>query len=106
MVIKTINKYSFELLKYLNLQDKNYSLEEIKKALLLKNIDSQLDNKHYILLNSEGNKLFEIKDIKIRLSILLSIIHSRFLITYNKPKFDYYEYKQIPVYVNKLRIIN
>ena len=84
MVTKTLNKYSFELLKYLNLQDKSYSLDEIKKALMLKNIDSSLDNKHYIQLNSEGNKLFEVKDIKIRLSILISIIYNRFLIVYNK----------------------
>ena len=102
MITKTLNKYSYELLKYLNLQDKSYSLEEIKKALQLKNIDSNLDNKHYIQLNTEGNKLFEVKDMKIRLSILLSIIHNRFLIIYNKPNFDYYEYKQTPIHVDKL----
>ena len=99
MITKTLNKYSFELLKYLNLQDKSYSLDEIKKALISKNIDDTLDTKHYIQLNTEGNKLFEVKDIKVRLSILLSIIHNRFLIIYNKPNFDYYEYKQTPIRV-------
>lgn len=102
MSLKSFNKYSYELLKYLNLKDKLYSLDEIKKALILKNTDSNLDTRRFILLDNEGNILFGIKNIKMRIIVLMSIISSQFLIVVNKPNSDYFEYNQVPTNVSKI----
>lgn len=102
MSLKSFNKYSYELLKYLNLKDKLYSLDEIKKALILKNTDPNLDTRRFILLDNEGNILFGIKNIKMRIIVLMSIISAQFLIVVNKPTSDYFEYNQVPINVSKI----
>lgn len=102
MNIKVMNKYSYELLKFLDLKNKPYNLDEIKKALLLKNIDSTNTDKH-ITLDKNGSSLFGFGNYpnKIRTQVLLSMIITNFIISNNKPEYDYYEYNQPPIHIMK-----
>jgi hypothetical protein len=91
------NRYSNELLKYLNLNDKLYTKDEIKNALIHKNPDNYNFKKLSIMLDNDGKKLFGCKCVKISLNHLISMINNTFLIIDNKPTCNYFEYNQIPV---------
>jgi len=99
MNIKSLNKYSYELLKFLDLKNKPYTLDEIKKALLLKNIDPTNTDK-YVTLDKMGSSLFGCSN-RIRIQILLSMVVTNFIISNNKPEYDYYEYNQPPIHIMK-----
>jgi len=102
---KTYVKFTFELLKYLNLKDKTYSLNEIYNALKLKNINDQNLNTNKLLkLDNEGNTLFGTKGI-VRKCVLLSIIEDKFMIKYEKPCYEYFEYYQKPIHIEKIDLI-
>lgn len=99
MLIKndlTKNRYSIDLLKYLNLNDKLYTKEEIKNALILKN-PSNYNKKYYLSLDNDGKKIFGCNCPKIHINHLINVINSTFLINDTKPTCNYFEYNQIPV---------
>ena len=98
MLIKndlTKNRYSIDLLKYLNLNDKLYTKEEIKNALILKNPSNY--KKYYLSLDNDGKKIFGCNCPKISINHLINVINSTFLINDTKPTCNYFEYNQIPV---------
>ena len=89
------NRYSIDLLKYLNLNDKLYTKEEIKNALILKNPSNY--KKYYLSLDNDGKKIFGCNCPKISINHLINVINSTFLINDTKPTCNYFEYNQIPV---------
>ena len=97
---KKTNIYNFlpELLKYLNLDLKLYSMDEISHALLVKTNSKECNE--FIKLDSEGYELFNIDNFidKIKLNDLLWIISHKF-IDYSKyqPTCDFYQYNQEPI---------
>jgi hypothetical protein len=103
------NKFHPDLLKYLDLKDKLYSIEHIKAALLCKNkLNSKKIYNTYINLDNEGYALFfnatpaVIPNVQIK--ALLSLIQTNFVINNDKPSCAYYEYTQKPVDVLILNI--
>jgi hypothetical protein len=90
-------RYSIELLKYLNLNDKLYTKDEIKNALVIRNSENVNLKKLIIILDDDGKKLFGCKCDKISLNHLLSMINNTFLINDTKPTCNYFEYNQVPV---------
>ena len=102
-------KFHPELLKYLELKDKLYTIENIKMALLNKNkLNYVKNNFSYINLDSQGYKLiFNATPAvipQVQLKALLSLIQTNFIINNDKPTCDYYEYQQKPVDVLILNI--
>jgi len=92
------NRYSIELLKYLNLNDKLYTKDEIKNAIIERFHKSYHFQKlHFLSLDNEGKKLFGCKCDKISLNHLINIINSTYLIIDTKPTCNYFEYNQVPV---------
>jgi len=101
-----LHKFSHELLKYLELKDKVYSLDDIKSALLLKT-NAKLNNiKILIVLDNEGHELFYGTKTnfipKIKLESIMTIIKNNFIIKNNKPFFEVYEYIQKPINITNL----
>lgn len=97
-------KYKFhpELLKYLDLKDKLYTIENIKAVLLVKSkSNSNKIHNNYIKLDNEGYALFfnvtpaVIPAVQIK--ALLSLIQTNFIINNDKPCCEYYEYLQKPI---------
>jgi len=110
-MLKKNHKFNTQMLKYLDLKDKLYSIIDIKTALLNKinKSNNKLNSiKTYILLDNEGYELFfgELPNPipQVRLSILLSIIETNFIINTKKPECDFYEYMQTPIEVKNLLI--
>jgi len=102
-------KFHPELLKYLELKDKLYTIENIKMALLNKNkLNYVKNNFSYINLDNQGYKLiFNATPAvipQVQLKALLSLIQTNFIINNDKPTCDYYEYQQKPVDVLILNI--
>jgi len=100
---KTKQKLSPTILKYLNIIDKNYSVDEIRLYLIKK---AQVDNnkivKDCIQLDKDGKNIFNTTASTIRVSVALTYIFQRYVINMNKPPCDFYEYNQIPVIVTSL----
>lgn len=100
---KTKQELSPSILKYLNIPDKNYSVDEVRMYLIKK---SQSDNnkiaKDCIQLDKDGKNIFNTTAPIIRVSIALTYIFQRYVINMNKPPCDFYEYNQIPVTVVSL----
>ncbi len=103
-----LQKYSLELLKYLNLSDKPYTQQQIKEAVYNKstancNLKNKTVKTGYICLDDEGKKLFSCYGEYIRYSILAIMIQDNFTENpINKPNCLYYEYNQKPTYVLSL----
>lgn len=100
---KTKQKLSPIILKYLNIIDKNYSIDEVRLHLIKK---AQVDNnklvKDCIELDKDGKNIFNTGASTIRISIALTYIFQKYVINMNKPPCDFYEYNQIPVTVTSL----
>ena len=103
-------KYKFhpELLKYLDLKDKLYTIDNIKAVLLVKSkLNSDKTHNNYINLDKEGYELFFNTTPAIipavQLKALLSLIQTNFVIHNNKPNCEYYEYLQKPIDVLTMR---
>ena len=110
-MLKKYHKFNPQLLKYLDLKDKLYSIIDIKNALL--NKANKSNNKlntirTFILLDNEGYELFfgviPNQIPQVQLSSLLSLIETNFIINNTKPDCDFYEYMQTPVEVKNLLI--
>jgi len=93
--------YSYELLNFLGIDNKKYNIKEIKKFLLKKyktknNYISNVNRKEFKFLN-----LKEYADIinenKIKVSILLLIIHEKCSLKKIIPKYLYYNYNDKPI---------
>jgi hypothetical protein len=91
------NRYSIELLKYLNLNDKLYTKDEIRNALILRNPDNNNYKRVTISLDNDGKKLFGCNCPKISVNHLINLINSTFLINDIKPTCNFFEYNQVPV---------
>jgi hypothetical protein len=89
-------RYSIELLKYLNLNDKLYTKDEIKNALINRNPDNN-NKKLTITLDNDGKKLFGCNCSKISVNHLINLINSNFIINDIKPTCNFFEYNQLPV---------
>jgi hypothetical protein len=113
---KKTYKFSYDLLKYLNINDKFYTFKEIDNILIQKskNLDS---NQHcninsnpkifhkriLILLDNDGEKLFgKNKYNYYNLETIRSIIYHKYTILNVKPSCDFFEYDQKPIDVSVL----
>ena len=100
---KIKQKLAPPILKYLNITDKNYSVDEVRLYLIKK---AQVDNnkivKDCIQLDKDGKNIFNTTASTIRVSVALTYIFQRYVINMNKPPCDFYEYNQIPVTVVSL----
>jgi len=103
-------KFHPELLKYLELKDKLYTIENIKMGLINKNKFNYIkkNNIPYIILDNQGYKLiFNATPAlipQVQMKALLSLIQTNFIINNDKPTCDYYEYQQKPIDVLILNI--
>jgi len=97
--------YTNELLHFLAIDNKKYTINEIKKVLLKKykvknNYISNINSKDFKFLNLKEYGDFE-KNNKIKVSLLLLIIQKNCLFKNFKPKYLYYNYNDKPI-SNKL----
>jgi len=97
---KTKQKLSPIIIKYLNIIDKNYSIDEINSYLIKKaEVDNNKLELNCIQLDKDGKNIFNTSASTIRISVALTYIFQKYVINMNKPPCDFYEYNQIPVTV-------
>jgi hypothetical protein len=99
---KTKQKLSPSIIKYLNIPDKNYSVDEIRLCLIKKMQLTNKIDKDIFHLDKDGKNIFNTSSPTIRISVALTYIFQRYVINTNKPSCDFYEYNQLPVTVVSL----
>jgi hypothetical protein len=99
------NRFSPILLKWLGIPDKSYSINEIKEAIYQKcNTDENGKKSLYVNLDNEGKMLFQVVNNPTRIQTILTCIGYKYLINYQKPPCDHYEYNQVPSNVVTLKL--
>ncbi len=99
------SKLSHLLLKWLGIPDKFYSVEDIKNAIFNKcNADSQAKKYMVVTLDDEGKMLFNIPTNPARIQTIITCIGYKYMINYQKPAYEHYEYNQSPSNVTMLKL--
>jgi len=102
---KSKNKFSPILLKWLGIPDKLYSIDEIKEAIFNKcNTDDKNKKTLTVTLDNEGLILFGINANPARIQTIITCIGYKYLINYQKPPYEHFEYNQVPSNVVTLNL--
>jgi hypothetical protein len=97
------NKYSIELLNWLSIPDKLYSINDIKEAIYIK---CNNNNKSSIVnLDNDGLILFQIFSNPAKIDKIVNFINYNYLIDNNKPPYEHFDYHQKPLHVTHLQLI-
>ena len=96
------NRYSSELLDWLCIPDKLYSINDIKEAIYIKCNNKNMSTP--INLDNNGLILFEIYSNPVKIEQIIDYINYKYLIN-NKPPYEYFEYHQKPLHVSDLQLI-
>ena len=97
------NKYSSELLDWLDIPDKLYSINDIKEAIYIK-----CNNKNKtstVNLDNNGLLLFQMFSNPVRIDKIISLINYSYLINNNKPPYEHFDYHQKPLHISDLQLI-
>lgn len=97
------NKYSLELLEWLLIPNKYYSINDIKEAIY-----SKCNNKNKsetVNLDNDGLILFQIYSNPVKINKIISLINYKYLINNDKPPYEHFDYHQKPLNVSDLQLI-
>ena len=97
------NKYSLELLEWLSIPDKLYSINDIKEAIYIK-----CNNKNKtstVTLDNNGLVLFQMFSNPARIDKIITHINYNYLINNDKPPYEHFDYYQKPLHVSDLQLI-
>lgn len=97
------NKYSLELLEWLSIPDKLYSINDIKEAIYIK--CNNKNKSSTVNLDNNGLLLFQIYSNPVKIEQIINYINYSYLINNNKPPFEHFDYHQKPLYVSDLQLI-
>jgi hypothetical protein len=100
------NRYSSELLDWLGIPDKLYSINDIKEAIYNKcNLFDTKDKLSTVNLDKHGLILFEINSNPVKIDKIINCISYKYFIKYYKPPYEHYDYCQKPSPVSHLELI-
>jgi hypothetical protein len=97
------NRYSSELLDWLCIPDKLYSINDIKEAIYIK--CNNINRSSIVNLDNNGLILFQMFSNPVRIDKIINFISYSYLINNNKPPYEHFDYQQKPLDVSDLQLI-
>ena len=97
------------VLNYLNLPNKNYSIHEIRSALIVKSLENTIKNNiavnhnNVFVMDLEGISIFHItKSTKFTIKMMIDHIINNWQENTYTPDCHYYQYDQKPIDIEKI----
>ena len=97
------NRYSTELLDWLSISDKLYSINDIKEAIYIK--CNNKNRSQTIDLDNDGLILFQMFLNPVKIDKIISFINYKYLINNDKPPYEHFDYHQKPLNISDLQLI-